>query len=130
MNKEDKKIIKSIRKSLYLTIFAFIVCGAFLGVYLSNSFGMLYNLLIMPIVGGCGYLVLKKKAYLISIGIFVLSYAWLFIKNITDGALEVGLTIELFSNPLLLTIIYTALSILGVIIVALLKFAFRKEVSK
>lgn len=127
---DDKKIIKSIRKSLLLTGFAFIICGALLGVYLSNSMGMFYNFLIMPIVGSCGYLTLKKRWYFIPLGIFVLSYVWLFIQNIFEGALSSGFKIEIFYMPVFLSAIYTWLTILGVLIAALIKFVFRKEVTQ
>lgn len=124
---DDKKIIQSIRKSLLLAGFVFLVCGALLGVYLSNSFGMFYNFLLMPIVGSCGYLILKKKWYFTPVGIFVLSYVWLFIQNILDGALSSGFKIQIFWIPIFLSTIYTGLTILGVVIVVLLQFTFRKE---
>lgn len=126
---DDDKIIKSIRKSLFLTGFVFVFCGALLGVYLSNSSGMFYNFLIMPIVGGCGYLTLKRKWYFAPLGIFVLSYVWLFIQNFIDGGLS-GFRVELIWIPLFLSSIYTGLAVLGVAIAALLKFAFRKEAVK
>ena len=124
---DDKRIIHSIRKSLFLTGLIFIACGALLGVYLSNSMNMFYNFLIMPIVGGCGYLILKKKWVWTPLGIFVLSYVWLFIQNIFEGMLSSGFNIEIFYIPLFYSGIYTGLTILGVVIVALLKYAFRKE---
>lgn len=126
----DKKIINSMKKSLLLTGFAFIICGALIGVYLSNSMAMFYNFLIMPIIGGCSYLVLNKKWYLTSIGIFILSFIWLFIQNVYEGAFTNGFNIEVFSMPMFFSTIYAGLTILGVIIILLLKFAFRKEVQK
>lgn len=127
---DDKKIIKSIRKSLFLMGLVFIVCGALLGVYLSNSFGMFYNFLIMPIVGACGYLTLKRKWSFVPAGVFALSYIWLFIQNIFDGVLSSGFKIEIFLMPVLLSGVYTGLTTLGVVIAALIKFVFRKEVAK
>ena len=124
---DDKKIIQNIRKSLFLTGLVFIVGGALLGVYLSNSMSMFYNFLIMPIVGGCGYLILKEKWIFIPIGIFILSYVWLFIQNIFEGILSSGFQIEIFWMPLFFSGIYAGLTILGTVIVSLLKFAFKKE---
>ena len=125
---DDKKIINSIKKNLLLTGLLFTVFGALIGIFLSNSFAMFYNFLIMPIVGGCAYFTLKKKWYLAPIGIFVLSYIWIFIQHIFDGILSSGLKIEVFLAPMFLSSIYTGLTILGVLIAMLLKFALRKEV--
>ncbi len=124
---DDKKIIHSIRKSLFLTALIFIACGALLGVYLSNSMNMFYNFLIMPIVGGSGYLILKKKWVWTPLWIFILSYVWLFIQNAFEGMLSSGFTVETLYIPLFYSGIYAGLTILGVVIVALLKYAFRKE---
>lgn len=86
-----------------------------------------YNFLIMPIVGGSGYLILKKKWVWTPLWIFVLSYVWLFIQNAFEGMLSSGFTVEIFYIPLFYSGIYAGLTILGVVIVALLKYAFRKE---
>jgi hypothetical protein len=124
---DDKKIINAIKKSFYFTGFIFIVFGALIGIYLSNSSGVFYNFLIMPIVGACAYLTLNEKSYFIPLAVFVLSYMWQLIQNIYDGALASGFKLELFYTPLFFSIIYVCLTILGIVIVALLKFAFRKE---
>lgn len=127
---DDKKIMTSIKKSLLLTSSVFIVFGALLGVYLSNSMGMFYNFLIMPIVGACGYLVFKKRWYYTPIGIFIISYIWLFLQNIFDGALLHGFSMEIFTMPMFFSVIYTGLVMLGTLIGALIKFGLRKEVIK
>lgn len=127
---DDKKIIKSIKKNLFLTSSVFIVFGALLGVYLSNSMGMFYNFLIMPIVGACGYLVFKNRWYFTPIGIFIISYIWLFLQNIFDGVLSHGFSMEIFTMPMFFSVIYTGLVMLGALIAALIKFGFRKEVIK
>lgn len=127
---DDKKILKSIKKSIFLTGIVFVVFGALLGVYLSNSMGMFYNFLIMPIVGTCGYLVLKRRWYYTPFGVMVLSYIWVFFQNITDGALSQGFTFEIFTAPMFLSIIYAGLVLLGAAIAALMKFAFKREVAK
>lgn len=127
---DDKKIMTSIKKSLLLTGFIFIIFGALLGVYLSNSMGMFYNFLIMPVVGACGYLLFKNKWYYTPIGIFIMSYTWIFLQNIFDGALSYGFSIEIFMMPTFLSVIYTGLTMLGALIAALIKFALRKEVTK
>lgn len=123
----DDKIIRSLKKSLFVTGLIFITFGALLGVYLSNSMGMFYNFLIMPIVGGLGYLTFKNKWIWTPVGVLILSYIWLFIQNISDGILSSGFRVEIFWNPLYFSGIYSGLTIIGVVIAALLKYAFRKE---
>lgn len=120
---DDKKIIRAIRKRLMFFSIIFIVCGALMGIYLSFSFNMMLNIWIMPIAGGLGYLVLKKKWYLFPAGILVFSSVWLLIKNSIENAYS-GLT------PFFISAIYAVLSALGVLIAALLKFAFKKEETK
>jgi hypothetical protein len=124
---DDKKIILAIKKSFYCTGFIFIVFGALIGIYLSNSSGVFYNFLIMPIVGACAYLTLNEKSYFVPIAVFVLSYIWQFVQNIGGGALTSGFKLELFYTPLFFSFIYVCLTIVGIVIVALLKFAFKKE---
>lgn len=124
---EDKKIIKSIKKSLFLSGFVLLICGAFIGIGISNSFRMFYNFLIMPLVGGVGYLTLRKKWYLTPIGIFLLSYIWLFIQSIYDGAWSSGFNMEILWMPVFLSIIYTILTVLGTAVAFLIKFALGKD---
>lgn len=124
---DDNKIIKAIKKSLYCTAFTFIVIGALIGIYLSNSSGVFYNFLIMPVVGACAYLTLNKKSYFVTLVVFVLSYVWQFVQNLYDGALSNGFRLELFYTPLFFSFIYVCLTIIGMVIAALLKYAFRKE---
>jgi hypothetical protein len=124
---DDKKIINAIKKSFYFTGFIFIACGALIGIYLSNSNDVFYNFLIMPMVGACGYLTLKEHFTLVPVSIFVLSYIGQMIQTILDGALSSGFKVELFYHPLFFSIIYVCLTIVGIFIATLLKFAFRKE---
>lgn len=119
----DKKIIKAIRTRLMFFSIIFIVSGALFGIYLSFSFNMLLNIWIMPIIGGLGYLALKKKWYLLPMGVLIFSSIWLLIRNSLENAYS-GLT------PLFISVLYAILSALGVLIAALLKFAFEKEETK
>lgn len=121
---DDKKIIASIKRSIIIMRLSLLVIGSIIGVALSNSFGMFYNFIIMPVVGVLGYISLKKKWYLAPLGVFILSYLWLFIYGIRDG----GFVIDVLYYPIYFSSIYTFLVLLGVFISKLLNFAFRKEV--
>ena len=121
---DDKKIMSSIRRRIFITKLALLIAGAVVGVALTNSFGMFYNFLIMPVIGGLGFVLLEDKWYLPPIGIFFLAYVWQFIQ----GLIEIGFSIRLFVYPVPLSIIYALLVLLGIVIAKLLTFAFEREV--
>lgn len=118
----DEKIILAIKRSVFITQLIILIAGAIIGVALSNSMGMFYNFLIMPIIGGISLIVFKRKWYLSPIAIFILTYLWQTIESfILDGFQWYGLYAGLYYS-----VIYTVLVIVGIIITALLKFAFRR----
>ncbi|MEG2288440.1 MAG: zf-HC2 domain-containing protein [Clostridium sp.] len=127
---DDEKIIKAIRKSIIYIGCGLLTIGIIVGIIVSNSMGMFYNLIIMPTIGALSYLIFNKKWYLVSGVIFVAAYIWQFILFSLDGAFASGFALWAIYTPVFLAGIYSALSILGVIIAALFKFAFRKEVTK
>lgn len=120
----DKKIIASIKRRLLVIGIIILIAGSLIGVALTNSFGILYNFLIMPVIGASGYMTLKRKWYLVPAGIFMLSYLWIFI----NGILSDGFTIEALYYPVYLSIMYAFLVLLGTLIARLLSFALKKEV--
>lgn len=120
---KDEKIIFAIKHSMLITQLIILIAGAIVGVALSNSMGMFYNFIIMPIIGGGSLVVFKKNWYLAPAVIFALTYIWQTIAGIvTDGFNEHSLFIGLYFS-----VIYTVLVGLGVIITLLLRFAFKKE---
>lgn len=124
----DKKIIREIKKNLIFIFIGILLIGSVFGVSLSNNYGMFYNFIIMPILGCIGYLVLSKKWYYVPLWVFVISYIWIFITNIYEGMLSHSTLAITLVSPLYLSFIYAGLSIIGVTITRLLKFAFKKEV--
>ena len=120
----DQKNILTIKRNLYFFGFSILAMGAFLGVYLSNSMGMFYNFIIMPVVGALGYIIFKKRWYFVPLGVFLLTYVWLLIGFILEYNV---ITAEIFTYPMSLAPIYTLLTAIGVMIGALLKFALKKE---
>ena len=104
-----------------------IILGSFIGVCISESELMFYNIIIMPLIGGLGYFVFNKKFYIVPIGIFVLTYIWDFIKYIVERDLN-GMDIaSIIIIPTTWAIIYSALCMLGILIGFLLYIAFKKE---
>lgn len=124
---DDHKILFSIKKKLYISGIVLLLLGIVFGVYLSNSMGMFYNFIIMPGIGALGYHIFDRRWYIAPFGVFVFSYLWLFIGFIISYTV---ISIEIFTMPMYLSFIYAGLTTLGVVISALLKFAFKKEDSK
>ncbi len=120
---QDEKVIKGIKRSLFIGAFMVLIVGSIIGVALSYSFGMFYNFIIMPLMGVLGYLLLKKKCYLVSIGIFILGYIGVFMKELAES----GFYKEIFISALMLALIYAVLSVIGIAIGALFKFAITGE---
>jgi hypothetical protein len=119
---KDKKIISAMKRSIFITQIIILIVGGFLGVALSNSMGMFYNFMIMPIVGGVSVVALKRKWYLTPIIIFAISYLWTTISEIVPNGFE---WIFLY-NGLYYGTIYTVLVLLGVLIAMLLKITFKR----
>jgi len=123
---KDEKIILAIKRSIFITRTIILIAGGILGVALTNSMGMFYNLIIMPSVGAISFIIFKKKWYLTAIGIFLITYLWQIILGISDEGFHwSGLYYGLYYS-----VIYIVLIGIGVVIAILLKFAFKKEGSE
>lgn len=104
-----------------------IILGSFIGVGISESEWMFYNIVIMPIIGGVGYFIFRKKSYILPISIFTLTYVWDFIKYMVERPTnEMGWG-EIITVPATWATIYTGLCTLGILIGFLLYIAFKKE---
>lgn len=125
----DKKVIGNIKKRILTASIIIIVIASMLGLALSETMGMFYNILIMPAIGVLGYLVLEKKSYYVPMGLFIFSYIWLFIKYIGQGMAGEGIMPGIFTIPIYWAGIYAGLCGLGVLIGFLLKYAFGREKS-
>lgn len=120
---KDEKIIYAIKQRIFITQLIILTVGAMIGVALSNSMAMFYNLIIMPVIGGIALLMFKKKWYIALLFIFTLTYLWQTISVIVvDGFTWYALYPGLFYST-----IYTFLVGLGMIISILLSFTFSKE---
>ncbi|MCR1897544.1 zf-HC2 domain-containing protein [Irregularibacter muris] len=119
----DMKIIFSIKRNIFITQISILIIGAIVGVALTNSMGMFYNFLIMPIIGGISFITFKTKWHRIPLTIFLLSYLW----QIIDLSLSEGFMWGILYGGLFLSLIYGCLVVLGTIIAMLLKFAFKRE---
>ncbi|MEQ8198845.1 MAG: zf-HC2 domain-containing protein [Clostridiaceae bacterium] len=120
---KDAKVISAIKRSIFIWRLTILLIGAAVGAALSNSMGMFYNFLIMPVIGGIGLITFKKKWYWTPVAAFVITYLWQTIKSIIMGGFELA---AVYSG-LYYSCIYTFLVLTGTLITALLQFELRKE---
>lgn len=121
---DDTLVKKKIRNNLLFFVITVTLFGISLGIMITNSMNMFYNALIMPAIGGFGYLFLRKKAYYAPLAVFLFSLLWHLFDNISDGIFEIG---ELIISNLFMSGIYTFFSFIGLIIAWTLCYAFRRE---
>lgn len=119
----DERIIFDIKRSIFITQLVILITGTIVGVALSNSMNMFYNLIIMPVIGAISFITFKRKCYFAVISVFALSYIWHSITELISGA---TLWITLYSG-LFFSSIYAFLAAIGILIAILLKFAFKKD---
>lgn len=123
----DKKVISKVKSNIAISAMVMIILGCFIGVSITESEWMFYNIIIMPFVGVLGYFILKEKLYFLPLCMFVFMFIWNFIKYIlgieSDGMDLIGIII---SSGTWATI-YTCLCIFGSLIGFLLYIAFKKE---
>lgn len=121
---DDKKILASIRKSIFVMGLIILIAGSFMGVAISNTNDIFYNFIIMPAIGAVSCIALKKKWFVVPACVFVLSYLWYFMKY----AMERGFVLDIVATPLFFSIIFSILILIGVAIAKLLRYAFGKGV--
>lgn len=123
----DKKVISKIKNQLVVIAMTMVILGSFIGVGISESEWMFYNVVLMPMIGGFGYFIFNKKAYIMPIAIFSLTFIWNFIKNIVEKSTnKINITDMILASGTW-AVIYASFCILGVLIGFLLYIAFKKE---
>lgn len=109
---------KQIQKKWIGFFFALLCVGIVFGVSLTNQAEMFYNSLIMPIAGGCGYLIFQKRAvYKVPILLLIL-YAAMNVFQSLRGVESLD-----FYSMLMWVAIYSIFAIFGVGIAGLFHYA-------
>ena len=119
--KPFKKMMKRMNRQFYSIAYAAIIFLIFLGFGWTAGDNLMYNSLIMPIVGIFGYCVFKWKAIyklpvlllIIDLGVFAFQLV------------EIG-----FADTLMWTVLYAIFVLVGVAIAFLLHYALKKEGTK
>jgi len=119
--KPFKKIMKRMNRQLYSIAYAALIFFIFLGFGWTAGDNLMYNSLIMPIVGIFGYYVFKWKAvYKVPVLLLLIDLAVFAFQLV-----EIGLV-----DTLGWTLIYAIFVLVGVAIAFLLHYALRKEDQK
>lgn len=125
---DDMAVVNKIKKQISYALIAIILVGSVFGMMLTNSMDMFYNALIMPAIGGLGYVLLKKKAVLLPFCLFAFSTVWHTAKLYLTGEVGngTGLT-EVLLMSVFYSMIYAFFNIIGILITWLLQYAFGRE---
>ena len=119
--KPFKKMMKRMNRQFYSIAYAAIIFLIFLGFGWTAGDNLMYNSLIMPIVGIFGYYVFKWKAiYKLPVLLLIIDIAVFAFQLV-----EIG-----FADTLMWTVLYAIFVFVGVAIAFLLHYAFKKEDTK
>lgn len=126
---DDGRVLASLRRGLLLFGLCLLLAGTVLGVALSGGMGMFYNILLMPLMGAVALLVLPRRWPWVILGVFLLTCLWVPLFELLSGGWpEGGLYPGFWTQGIFFAAVYSILVLLGAVIAALLRFAFRKEV--
>ena len=116
--KPFKKTMKRLNRQIYMFAYSLIIFFIFLGFSWTNGENLMYNSVIMPIVGIFGYYVFRWKAI----------YKMPVLLLLIDLAVFAFQLIEIeFPDTLGWTLIYSLFVLVGIVIAFLLHYAFKKE---
>lgn len=119
--KPFKKIMKRMNRQFHMLAYSLIIFFIFLGFAWTAGENLMYNSLIMPIVGIFGYYVFKWKAvYKVPVLLLLIDLAVFAFQLV-----EIG-----FADTIGWTFIYSIFVLIGVAIAFLLHYALRKENEK
>lgn len=110
---DDKKILAYIRRRYIVFVCLIMMLGAMIGVLFTGTEFIFQNLIIMPLVGALSYLCFKWKGSAIAVVVYIITAL--------QGFLEYESGMAWFG------VIYGVLILVGMVIAALLHFAFGKN---
>ena len=122
---EDERIIKNIKKNLLIRGVILALLGSLVGMFTVNTEYVFYNILLIPLIGGLSYYYLRKKSYLVLVGVFLISSLGnTMVMMVADPSYGLGNIKAGFSMGL----IYGALVFIGLVLGLLfVKLTTRKE---
>lgn len=119
----DQRIVAGIKRGVVMTQLFILLLGATIGIAMTGSFGMFYNLVIMPFVGTLAVFSMKRAWSLaMPLIVFAGAYLYQFMSSVFSG----GWNPVVWGTSLPYSGIYALLTAIGVVIGLLLQFAFQK----
>ncbi len=114
--------LEKLKRRLQIFSTVLMMFGVFFGLSLTASDEMFYNSLVMPVIGGLGYVIFRwKAAYLVPGLLLIMQCLFNFFGMVR------GIEYMPFVEIVMWIGIYSIFVELGVVIAGLLHFAFRKE---
>ena len=110
------------RKKTSMAANAVMILGMVLGIGLTNGTGLLYNAIIMPLIGAVGYYIYSSKAFYSVPVLLALTYSAVRLADFVGGGAVFG-----EEAYFIWLVIYCVFALVGVTIASLLHFAFHKE---
>lgn len=119
----DGRVLGALRRRLQKAGFTLLAAGILLGIFLTNSAGMFYNLGLMPLVGAAAHWLLGPRWWWAPAAVFGLNAAWM-LAGWLMGTMPLAAAL---SSCLVYGLAYGALCLAGWAVAALLRYAFVKE---
>ncbi|MBO1680293.1 zf-HC2 domain-containing protein [Bittarella massiliensis (ex Durand et al. 2017)] len=130
---DDGRVLAALRRRLLAGGLLLAGLGCLVGLAITYSANMFYNLILLPLAGAAGALALGRRWPWAPLGCFGLTYLWLFLRAgwellVHPGSMGWGEGLSfLLLSPLLMALIYSLLALAGAVIARLLAFVFRRE---
>lgn len=123
---DDSAVVNKIKRQISNFLIAIILIGTVFGMMITNSIDMFYNALIMPIIGAIGYILLKEKAILLTVCLFIFSSIWHIVQLFSSGGSRERF-VDIVLAAMFYSAIYALFSLIGIFIAWLLKYAFGRD---
>ena len=117
-----KTIMRKMNRQFNSLAYALVILFIFLGFSWTGGENLMYNSLIMPIVGVFGYVIFRWKSLYAVPLLLLITNAISFVLNVFRGIEELGMY-----SRVMWTGIYSVFVIVGIMIAGLIHYAFRKE---
>lgn len=119
---DAKKLWGKVMRKVRISTAALLMLGIFFGLSLTAGQEMFYNSLLMPLIGGVGYVVFRWHAlYVVPVLMLATNCLWIFLCWMR------GVEYLDLASGIMWVAIYSIFVAVGVLIAGLLHFAFRKE---
>ncbi len=124
---DDEKVTKKLKSQLMFCLITTVLFGVSVGIMITDGMNMFYNVVIMPAIGGCGYMFLRRKAYYAPIAVLLFSVGWSAFSSFTEEGMGGDYIYVMLASSLFYSLIYMSFCIIGIVIAWSLCYAFSKE---